>query len=511
MAALLGYVSFVSFALAATLPTAATVRANVARYLIKPLPSVESIVGIPMPPASPMLVVASFGDDGVAPGLDRGYAVGRTLNEVLFGAHESLDVEAMPYYILDVSAPNVAAGLARDSRANAYRVATREAAAWCAYGRVEGNVPSARVVVVVDDCKSGRRSERAFAVAGDSEWPRVVAEACDYIVATAAGVSARSRAACDRARAIRSESFLAYAAFATTRGMPFERLQALVAADPRFAPAVVDLIYRLPANSDKAAFLKEVEALRVAADSTPAVALIAMSRQASANAWKLEHRPLPALAVYIRAHPSLRAAWMLYASTLSSAVVHDYPAGTTAQTYKEDDTANGCCYARNEATHSAGLALSLAYYANRPQSYRARWQMGYALMRYGLMLRGVAMWDKVPREGRVALEPLCALADEFLAEALIAQPQAIALWNNRIGAQVHTHANWMETFESAVALHPKAQSLYETAMEYSQQRWGGTEARRKLVEELAKKNNPGQPWTLMLRERALWKRDRQEA
>jgi len=132
-------------------------------------------------------------------------------------------------------------------------------------------------------------------------------------------------------------------------------------------------------------------------------------------------------------------------------------------------------------------------------------------MRYGLMLRGVAMWDKVPREGRVALEPLCALADEFLAEALIAQPQAIALWNNRIVAQVHTHGNWMETFESAVALHPQAQSLYETAMEYSQQRWGGTEARRKLVEELAKKNNPGQPWTLMLRERALWKRDRQEA
>jgi hypothetical protein len=69
----------------------------------------------------------------------------------------------------------------------------------------------------------------------------------------------------------------------------------------------------------------------------------------------------------------------------------------------------------------------------------------------------------------------------------------------------------METFESAVALHPKAQSLYETAMEYSQQRWGGTEARRKLVEDLAKNNNPGQPWPLMLRERALWKRDRQEA
>jgi hypothetical protein len=496
----------------AALPTPATVRASVAKYLVKPLPSVESIVGIPMPPAAPMLVVASFADDGAVSGVDRGYAVGRTLNELVYGAHEALDVEAMQYYALDVSAPNMPIGLSRDARANAYRVAEREAAAWCAYGRVEGGAGKTRVVVVVDGCTpSGKREERAFTVAADSEWPATLADACQFVVATAAGTSARSRVACDRARAMRSESFVAYAAFATTRGMPIERLRALVAADPKFAPAVVDLIQRLPYGNDKAEFLKEVETLRYVAGSPPAVALVAMSRQASRNAWKLEHRPLPVLATFIRANPALRAPWLVFASTLSSAVVHDYPQGTSAETHKDGDIDEGCCYTRNEATHSAALALSLAYYANYPKSYRARWQVGYAIMRYGLMLRGVAFWKHVPKEGRVALEPMCALADQFFADALAMQPQATSLWSNRIIAQAHTGGDWLETFESAVALHPKSRDIYTTAMEYAQQRWGGTEARRRLIEDLAKQNNPGEQWPFMLRERALWKKDRQEA
>jgi hypothetical protein len=507
----LALVMLASCVCAAALPTPATVRTSVVPYLAKPLPSVQSIVGISMPPAAPMLVVASFSDDGAVPGADRGYAVGRTLNELVYGAHESLDVEAMQDYAFDVTAPNVVGGLARDARANAYRVATREAASWCVHGRVEGSGTTTRAVVVVDQCSpSGKSYERSFAAASDTDWPAALAEACAFVIATVAAATDRSRAACERARAIRSESFVAYASYATVRGMPLERLRALVAGDPKFAPAVVDLVNRLPYDNDKAAFLKEVEALRVAAGSPPAVALVALSRQAGRNAWKLEHRPLPALAAFIRANPSLRAPWMVFASTLSNAVVYDYPQGVTASTYKESDSVDGCCYTRNEATHSAGLALSLAYYSNYPKSYRAQWQVGWAVMQYALMLRGVGTSKHVPEEGRAALKPMCALADRFFAEALATQPQATALWSNRIIAQYHSDRDWMETFESAVALHPKAKAVYETAMNYAQQRWGGTASQRKLIEDLAKKNNPGEQWPYMLRERALWKRDRLE-
>ena len=77
-------------------------------------------------------------------------------------------------------------------------------------------------------------------------------------------------------------------------------------------------------------------------------------------------------------------------------------------------------------------------------------QLGFAIMRYGLMLRGVGTWNYVPRDGRVALEPMCALADEFFVQALATQPQAVSLWGNRVVARIHTKKNWMETFESGV-------------------------------------------------------------
>jgi hypothetical protein len=64
----------------------AALKEQVRPYLMKPLPTVEALVGMAMPPAAPMLVVASFGDDGASPATDRGYAVARTLNELLFGA-----------------------------------------------------------------------------------------------------------------------------------------------------------------------------------------------------------------------------------------------------------------------------------------------------------------------------------------------------------------------------------------------------------------------------------------
>ncbi len=135
--ALLAFALPATFALAADLPTPSALRENVRPYLMKPLPTVESIVGVSMPPAAPMLVVASFGDDGAVMATDRGYVVGRALNELLFGAHPGLDVENPNYYDLDTRDPSVPIGFARDSRGDAYRVARREVAQWCVHGRVE--------------------------------------------------------------------------------------------------------------------------------------------------------------------------------------------------------------------------------------------------------------------------------------------------------------------------------------------------------------------------------------
>ena len=94
-----------------------------------------------------------FGDDGAVPATDRGYAVGRALNELLFGAHPGLDVENPNYYDLDTRDPSVPIGFARDSRGDAYRVARREVAQWCVHGRVESD-RAARIDVMVDRCSA---------------------------------------------------------------------------------------------------------------------------------------------------------------------------------------------------------------------------------------------------------------------------------------------------------------------------------------------------------------------
>lgn len=487
----------------AALPSPVELRAEVDPYLAAPLPSVESLVGVRMPPPSPMLAVASFGDSAMPVDSDRGYAVGRTLNELLFGAHENLDVEAPGYYTLDVSDKGVVSGRSRDSRANAYRVAGRESAQWCVYGNVEGAEKAYRVIAQIDDCKgAGEVKQKVVAVRSDADWPRALRELCDYVIAVAANPSPRAQAACGRATAIRPASFMAFAAYAATRGMPREQVEMIVAADPTFAPAVSDLIYRLPLGTDKTAYLTRIHALAAAEGGTPAVAMASFARQIAASAWKIEHRPYPEFKEFIRANPQLRAPWLLLASSLSNAAYWDYPSEPAAVTWlKKKVSWEGANYFPNEATHSAALAVSLAYYANWPDSYRARWQAGYAVARYALMLRGNEYWMKVPKLGKKAFNPLMTIADAFYVSALATQAASSSLWAYRIITAHHSGADWLAFFDAAAERHPHAQWIYDNAMCFAQNKWGGSEDDRQHVRDLAIRNNPDAEWAKTLDKR----------
>lgn len=484
-------------------PAPAQLRTQLQHYLAAPLPTVESLVGLRIPPPSPMLVVASFGDRSTPADVDRGYAVGRTLNELLFGAHGSLDVEPPGAYSLDAAEPGVPAGRSRDSRANAYRVAAREAAQWCAHGTVEGGAPAVRVVAIVDRCRDGTEAaRRTFAINADDDWPNALRAICEFVVASTTKPSLRSDAACGRAAAIRVSSFLAYAGYAASRGMPRERAEAIVAADPTFAPAVIELIGRLPSSDDKAAFMKQMDALAAAAGATPAVAMASYSRQLARNAWKIEHRPYDRLMTLIRANSQLRGLWMLLASSLSDAVTWDYPGGSkVVESVKQALHAEGAGYYPNQATHSAALAVTLDYYANWPDSYRARWQVGYAVMQYALMLRGNELWDKVPQHGKKAFRPLMKIADGFTESALATQAGAPNLWANRIATTYHAGGDWRMVFTTAADRHPQAPRIYQTAMNFAQAKWGGTPDARQYVQDLAVRNNPYAEWAKTLIER----------
>ncbi len=61
-----------SRAFAAALPTPAELREDLEPYLGAPLPSVVSIAGMAIPKPSPLVVVASFSDEGTPADRDRG-------------------------------------------------------------------------------------------------------------------------------------------------------------------------------------------------------------------------------------------------------------------------------------------------------------------------------------------------------------------------------------------------------------------------------------------------------
>jgi hypothetical protein len=48
---------------AESLPSSTELAKELAPYLAKPLPSVESLIGVAMPPPAPLMVVASLSDD----------------------------------------------------------------------------------------------------------------------------------------------------------------------------------------------------------------------------------------------------------------------------------------------------------------------------------------------------------------------------------------------------------------------------------------------------------------
>ena len=154
-----GIVAIFANALAAAepLPSSAELGKSLAPFLAKPLPSIESLVGVAMPPPSPLMVVASLGDDAALPDQDRGFAIGFTLNELLFDADPKLDVVAPWHYQYDTRMKGAPRGLNRDSAANAYRAASRVHADWCAHGRASGAKPML-VDLVVDGCAAGKSS-----------------------------------------------------------------------------------------------------------------------------------------------------------------------------------------------------------------------------------------------------------------------------------------------------------------------------------------------------------------
>jgi len=505
-----GFVALAASALVAAepVPGSAELARSLAPFLAKPLPTIEALVGVAMPPASPLMVVASLGDDASQPDLDRGYAIGYTLNELLFGADPKLDVVAPWQYAVDTKTKDAPRGQKRDSAANAYRAAARDHAGWCAHGRASGAKP-VRVELVVDGCAAGKSAHvRRWSITADAEWPGALAEMCEFASASATGeLTPQARASCQRAREIRPESLLALARFGGPReNRAWSSLEALVAADPKFAPAAIDYLSRMTYSAERrTAYWERVGVIADGVPLSSAVQLLAHSQLARHFGWNVRVAPYPTFIALVREHPERYAAWLALASALAGGYPEDWPEETFLTRLlpkKVTDWLNPRPYRPpNEATHTMSLALTLGIYERWPQSYRTQWQMAYALQRYGWMLRGGRYWYEVSTIGKRGFPVFIDWSEQFYQSTLRINPDADEVWTGLMIATKLNGGDWLEIFDQAVAANPNDWGLYDSAMSYAINRWGGDAGTRERIESAALANNPNAPWAKALRDR----------
>jgi hypothetical protein len=498
---------------ASYLPSSDELARELGPYLLEPLPSIEKLTGVAIPEhPSPLLVVASFGNDNSTPDLDRGFAIGYTLTELLFDADPKLDVVPPWFYAEDAEQKGAPRGMVRDSTANAYRAAERDHTQWCVHGRISGSAP-ARVNLTTDGCAPGQSSHaRQWTIPADGDWPAALAEMCEYAFTNTAGeLTPRAKASCNRARSIRPESFLAFASWVGPKeNRAWKRLEAMYAADPKFAPTAVEYLrwlYYDKAHYDAAkqkAFWDRVGEVARAFRPSTALQLMAYAREMPI-AYHIRIEVHQNFFVWLRSHSHLSSAWMISASSLADANPLDYglpEALRPAELWLTDLFGRDPLSVPNEPTHTAALALSLAVYRAWPDSYRSWWQMGYALEHYGWMIRGVGYWNEVPRVGRRGFPVMISWANEFNRATLERHPDAAAVWTNRMRtAKLNDDDDWVQIFERAAEVAPSHRQLYYDAMNYALDQWGGTHALREHIQATAIAKNPDADWAKDLVER----------
>lgn len=149
-----------------------------------------------------------------------------------------------------------------------------------------------------------------------------------------------------------------------------------------------------------------------------------------------------------------------------------------------------------------GIATLLEATARWPDQYRAWWSLGWALNRHAWQVRGNSMWRDVPERAKGKFKTLSHLSDLAIDEALTLNPRNARLWNqkiNTIGSINGFSEELMATFNKAIELAPNDKGIYDSAMNYSADKWGGNAKARRHILASASKNNPDAAWPVAMR------------
>lgn len=137
-----------------------------------------------------------------------------------------------------------------------------------------------------------------------------------------------------------------------------------------------------------------------------------------------------------------------------------------------------------------------------PGYYRAWWSLGWALNQHAWQVRGNSMWREVPEAAKKRFKSLAHLSDRAIDEALALNPYNARLLNMKIssmGSISGYSEELMAAFNKSVKLAPNERSIYDSALNFSADRWGGNVGARKHIIETALENNPDSAWSSAMR------------
>lgn len=129
-----------------------------------------------------------------------------------------------------------------------------------------------------------------------------------------------------------------------------------------------------------------------------------------------------------------------------------------------------------------------------PDNYRGWWGLSYALDRYAGAVRGWQYHREMEEQARRRYPKLLDLAGRAARQALDAHSGQPSLYAIRIDVNAGMGEDWYGTFLAGIGAAPHARILYDKAMNYSRDAWGGNAKKRERIWRLARNNNPDASW-----------------
>lgn len=437
-----------------------------------PPPGTGRAAGLPA-----TVVIANFNEDS-ADCAERawGWAVGATLRVESWGRSPALSFSTPTGYALDARAapgePRGGAGL---------RVARRTGARWLVQGEVREHESGLRIGYVVRDLAGGDPARFNQETTVD-EAGVALADAIPAILALMdAPLDEAERRRLARLREVPSTGLAALqeAARADCEGDGWaEAMQRAWRRVPEFAAVAAHGAAELTWNQSADAALEQLEAARSQADGHPVVRLVSAYDLAFSTPREQRAEALADLRSLARRYPQESAALRALADVLAA---------------RARDAGEG---SGGNAIDESAEAIAVSLYALRlaPEDYRNWWSLANAVGEYSGAIRGTGYWSQVPEDARRRVLQLAPEIDYALDRALELHPAALGLFRLKIDADARNSRDWTEIFRAAAEVAPRDRGLYNSALHYAKDQWGGDWRKRVMVYRLARRNNPGADW-----------------